>query len=565
MATVDYPASPFTPACYTSPAVRVGQWFEGTAILWRYDEARADRVINFFERILVHTKGKYAGKPFILTEWQKIILRSIFGTVRYDDFHADWIRQYQLAWIELGRKNGKSEIAAGIALYCLGFDGEFGAEVYGAAKDKDQATVVYHVAKAMVELSPVLSRRYQVIDSKKRIVDPKTNSFYQVIPADAGGALGTNPSCIIFDEILTQPNRDLWDALKTGQGTRKQPLMLALTTASNTSAQFCLEEHKYGQRVAADPTLDPQRYVFMRNTPDTWDWRNEGVPPCAEFPEGTGWYYANPALGDFLNINVLRSEAQEAKEKPQAQNAFRVFHLNQWVSQGSRWLDMAVYDENEKPPIDEAALAGRACWAGLDLASTTDFAGWVLLFPGSPTDAEAPGYTVVPRLWIPAKRLTSRAGINPIMKVWAERGLINVTAGETINYDDIETAALADAAKYDIRMIGFDQWQSAQLVSHLEDAGLLAVKIPQTMQRLTAPSKEFERQLVERTMYHGGHPVLRWMADNVEAETSQDGLSMKPSKKLSGDSIDGIAAAINAMAVALLPQEEPGVFEFIAF
>lgn len=244
----------------TALALEVAPWapldYSGE-MEWRVDYARAERVRTFFEKVLVHPRDK---TPFILSpwEWTEIIL-PIFGTIHFDDHHGEWVRQYNLAWLEMARKNGKSEILAGLALYLLCADGQHMAEVYGAACDRDQAALVYNTAKAMVEASPYLSSRCKVIDSKKTITYPATNSVYRVIPADANGALGTNPSGIVFDEVLTQPNRELWDALKTGLGARKNALMIAATTAAYTTAKFALEEHDYGARVLKAPSIDPQQ------------------------------------------------------------------------------------------------------------------------------------------------------------------------------------------------------------------------------------------------------------------------------------------------------------------
>lgn len=540
---------------------------------WMADHARAERVKTFFEKVLVHPRDR---TPFILADWQwRDIILPLFGTVHYDDHHSDWVRQFNLAWIEIARKNGKSELLAGLALYLLCADGQHMAEIYGAACDRDQASLVFDTAKAMVEASPTLSKRLKVIDSRKHIVYPATSSVYKVIAADAGGNLGKNPTGIVFDEILTQPNRELWDALKTGMGARKNALMVAATTAAYTTAKFALEEHDYSARLLANPDVDPQRFVFMRNTPKDWDWTQEGEPalygPNGEvLRQATGWYWSNPALGDFLNINTLRAEAREAKEKPQAQNAFRVFRLNQWTSQASRWLDMGVYRENAEPKFNEDApgLQGRAAWYGLDLGSNRDFTAYVILFPGSPKDENAPGYTVLPRIYIPKNALERRSKMKEELSFWVESGLVQVTDGPTTDYDAIERDLMADAERFPIKHIGYDPFQAGQLVQHLDDHGLSVVKIPQTMQRLTSPSKMLEDNLIKRQMRHGGHPALEWMADNVELDVSADGEYMKPSKKNSGDKIDGIAALVNALYCSLIPEEdeeEAAEVTFIAF
>jgi len=529
--------------------------------MWRHDEARADRAQKFIERILVHTKGRHARTPFILEPWQRDdIIRPLMGTTMWDEQLGQWVRQYRLAWIELGRKNGKSELLSAMALYFLVADGEESAEVYSAACDRDQAGLVYAVAKRMVELSPVLSKRLEVIDSKKRIVDAKTNSFYQVLAADAGGNLGQNPHAILFDEVLTQPNRELWDALKTGMGTRSQPMMIAATTAGTTGAAFCLEEHEFSELVDADSQTDPHRFVFMRNTPVDWEWTDEGHPPDPTAGvEATGWYQANPALGSFLSIVTLRAEAEEAKKRPSAQNAFRQFRLNQWVSQTSRWLDMGIWDASAGPiPAGELPqlLTGSVAYGGLDLASASDFAAWCLVFPGEDRTA------AVWRYWVPEAAVARHRAADRIA-VWARQGHVTIVPGATIPFDDIETAIHEDLERFDVQRVGYDPWQSPQIVQRLEDAGVVCVKVPQTLTRLSAPSKELERLLAERQLAHGGQPVSRWMADNVEAVRDGEG-NIRPSKKKSADKIDGVSALVNALFVNLLPDETPDVPEVIS-
>lgn len=533
--------------------------------LFYYDEARANRAVDFFEKVLVHTKGRHARKPFLLTPWQKAdIVSPLFGTVMYDAQLDEYVRQYRIAWIEMARKNGKSELASGFALLGLCADDEESAEVYSVACDRDQASLVFDVAKRMVELSPLLSKRLKIVDSKKRIIDEKTNSFYQVLPGDANGALGTNPSMVLFDEVLTQRDRGLWDSMRQGFGTRRQPLLIATTTAAYTSARFALEEHEYGERVMADRMIDPNRFVYMRNTPKAWDWRNEGEPADpATGREATGWYYSNPALGDFLSIENLRAEAREAAQKPTAENAFRVFRLNQWTSQAKRWLSMQTWDRNGRDLVLRDALKGRECIAGLDLASTSDFTAWVLLFPGSPTDEDADGFTVLPRFWIPKAAVERRSAMLESFQIWEREGFVKVTASEVTDYRQVQADISADAEEFRIRCFGYDPWNATNLVMELEDGGLDGVKVPQTAARLNDPCKRLETLLAETQLYHGGNPVLRWMADNVQTIATGDGL-IKPNKAKSGEKIDGIAALVNALFVADV-DDGSGSVSFISF
>jgi len=489
----------------------------------------------------------------------------MFGTVDYDDFQEKYVRAYTLGWIELARKNGKSELLSGAALYFLCADGEESAEVYSVAVDRDQASLVFDTAKRMVELSPVLSGMLKVVESRKRILYLKTNSVYTVLPGDAAGALGTNPHAVLFDEVLTQRDRHLWDAMRQGMGARSQSFMLAATTASYTSAQFCLEEHTYSVRVSerrADiakgmPLEDiaPARFVFLRNTPKDADWQNEA-----------NWHFANPALGSFLNIASLRTEAKEAAENPAAQNSFRVFRLNQWVSQATRWLDMSLWDENglRGGPVLEDTMQGRPAWGGLDLASVSDFAAWVLMFPGTPGDENASGYTVLPRFFLPRAAVLKRKDMREQFEQWEQEGYLIVTEGNTNDYSLIEQTMRDDLEKFRIMSVGFDPWNAPPLIQRLEFEGLVAVKVPQSAPRLNEPCKALDVALARRSLSHGGNPILRWHADNVEAEFTTDGY-MKPSRRNSADKIDGIAALVNCFFVSQIPQEEVAEVTFVSF
>lgn len=479
----------------------------------------------------MHTKGLYARTPFLLSDWQRDeILVPVFGTVEWSEYMHRWIRQYRIAWLEMARKNGKSELLAGIALVLLAADDEEGAEVYSCARDRDQARAVYDPAERMVTLSPYLSKRFKCYKQTKRIVDERTGSFYEVIAADAAGNLGKNPHGILFDEVLTQPNAELWNALRTAMGTRAQPLLVAATTAGNDPSGFCAAEHAYSESVLHSPKLDRRRFVFMRNTPRDADWLDE-----------RHWYSANPALGQFLDIEALRDEAREAQLAPRKQNSFRQFRLNQWVQQATRWLDLDTWDSTAGIVVHER-LAGRHCFAGLDLASTTDIAALCYDFPGEDGIHEA-----LWRFWLPEERLPdliSRTGGQAA--TWERQGFLELTPGNVIDYNYIRTALIEDANRYDIREIAYDRWGMAQLQSELVEEGFTIVPFGQGFRDMSAPTKEWERLLLAGLYRHGGNPVMRWMADNIVVRTDPAG-NLKIDKQRSHEKVDGAVAAVMAL------------------
>ena len=519
----------------------------------RLDEARADRVCDFHERVLVHTKGRFAGTPFYLADWQRENYRRLFGTVR-----PDGLRQYRTAYLERGRKNGKSEEAAGVALYCLVADGEEGAEVYGAACDRDQASIVFHVAADMVRRSPYLSKILKVIDSQKRIVYPATGSFYRAIPADAAGAHGYNASAIIFDEVHAQPNRELWDVLTTSTAAREQPLVYAITTAGFDRSSICWELHEYAQRVIAGTVDDPTFFADIRALPEDADWLDESL-----------WHLANPALegaggGDFRGIEELRTAVAQAKERPAMENTIRRLYFSQWTSSSTRWFGLSAWDACGGL-VDESKLAGAECYGGLDLGSTSDFTALALVFP---RDAETgDGYDVVMRCWLPEAAIERRSQMKDQLDAWIRAGFVKVTPGDVLDYRAVKDEIVRLAEQFNFRCCGFDPWMATQIATELNEVlgDEFMVPVRQGFRTLSPPSKLLET-LVGRGLdglNHGGHPVLRWCADNVVAETNADG-AVKPSKKKSSEKIDLIAALVTALERAMNREPEV-VYDFIAF
>lgn len=506
----------------------------------------------------MHTTSRYARQPFTLTSWQRDeIIRPLFGTVHRDEELEEWVRRYRIAWIELARKNGKSELMAGIALYLLLADGEEGAEVYSAAKDTDQAARVFGVAKRMVELQPALKRRLKIYETNRRILDPRTGSYYKVLPADALGNLGENPHGILFDEIIAQPNRELWDALKTGFGVRSQPLLVAATNAGNDPTSFAAAEHRYCERVLESPEIDPARFVFMRNLPkdlDAFDERN--WPRCN--PAMTG-----PREERFLNVQVLRDEAREARENPAAENAFRQFRLSQWVQQTSRYMPLHVWDRSAGM-VDESSLAGRRAWGGLDLSSSDDLTALALDLPvvddAGGLDPER--HEAIWRHWITEAvypELVKRTGREA--ERWVREGFLTVTSGDVIDYSEIRAelerivAPPPHGLGITIDELAYDRWGATQLAVELQDAGLRVFSYGQSIKDLSPPTKLWDRLVRAQGYIHGGNPVARWQVDNLVVRTDSSG-NIKPDKEKSNEKIDGVVASIMALDRATLAAQK---------
>lgn len=510
---------------------------------------RAHRAERFFEEILVHTKGVYARKVFRLALWQRDdLIHPIFGEVVWDDEYGRYRRRYRIVWIELARKQGKSEILAGIALYLLCADDEESAEIYGAAKDRDQARKVFDVAKRMVELSPILSARLSIYNTAKRIVDEQTASYYEVIAADAAGNLGHNPHGVVFDEALTQPNGDLWDALRTSMGTRLQPLMIAATTPGNDPEAWCGRMHREMVKIADQPDRAPHQFVYLRNTPDDAD----------PFDEAN-WAHANPALGDFLSIGALREEAIEAKNDPDKENSFRQYRLAQWVRQAVRWMPMQLWDDCEGDPwptpdwgrdwLIERDLADAPAWFGLDLAARFDLTAWAVLIPDG--DLLHAWW----RFWIPEEVIGAldRAQGGRWSR-WAADGWLTITEGNVVDYQRIYDDIEADAGLFLLEAGDADQWSMAPVIQEIEKRTGIEeiIAYPNTYARMTPGMNEVMAMVRQGTLRHHGNPVARHCFEAVEAiRAPYDPELIRPSKperKPGGARIDAVPAL--AMAAA---------------
>lgn len=490
-----------------------------------YDHDASNRVITFIEKALFHVKGEHAGKPFTLEEFQKReIIEPLFGWKT-----EDGLRRYRNAFVGIPRKNGKSHLASAIALYMLFADGEFGAEVYSAAADRDQARLVFNLAKSMVQGSPYLSKIAKVY--KNEIAFPKMEGIYRVISADAKTKFGFNSSAIILDELMAQKNRELFDALNTSTGARRQPLMLSISTAGFEENSICREIWTYSERILNGSIKDDGFFAYITQATEQDDWTS---------PET--WRKANPGYGVTIKPEYLAAECERAKNNPAYQDTFKRLHLNMWVSSESKWIPNAEWDAcgTEKVPD----LTGRKCYGGLDLSSVSDLTSFVLVFP--PEKDGEPIY-VLPHFWIPAENIIERERRDKVpYSAWSRDGFIFATPGNTVDYDEVYNKIVELAAKYKIVDVAFDRWNSAAIVTKLADAGLTMVQLGQGFASMSTPSKELYRLILDRKLSHGGQPVLRWNAENVIV-VSDDAGNIKPSKARSKEKIDGIVALIMAL------------------
>jgi phage terminase large subunit-like protein len=541
-----------------------------------YCEPRADKVVAFFAELLIHPAGALANTKFVLAAWQEHeIVRPLFGEVHWSQQWGRYVRRYTRATVVMGRKNGKSALLSGLALYMLCADGEESAEVYGAAANTRQAGKVFEPATKMVKRSPILNERLTHIKNQRRLVDEKTSSHYEVIPADADVELGHNPHAFILDEVLSQPDDSLWVAMRTAAGARVQPLMLAITTETKDGVSFGAEFIDEADRVLEDPARAPHHFVFVRKTPRTVDelerlWRL--FPARPELPvsldpwDERNWAWANPALGSFLSITSLREEADEARKSPAAEAGFRQFRLNQRVSQVTRWIPMDLWNAcaREIAPTPDwlrDRLKGQRCWGGLDLSSKLDLTALSLLF----ADGSA-----LWRFWVPESITPVLSEhTNGAFEEWVKDGWITETDGDTIDYDQIYDDVEADHKHFKIVNVTYDKWCGEPVRQAIvKRTRLKMLESNTTYDRMTPPMTDLMRRLKATgapEFAHYGNPVARWMADNVEKKSPRDDpvrlRPVKPDRDKSGKRIDGVVSLLLAVDGAMRGLPAPSVYE----
>ncbi|WP_164683093.1 terminase large subunit [Streptococcus hyointestinalis] len=503
-----------------------------------YDKAKADRAVRFINN-LSHTKGKWAGKRFDLLPWQEQIVRDLFGIVKEDDN-----RQFLTAYIEIPKKNGKSELAAAIALYLLYADNEASAEVYGAACDRNQASIVFDVAKQMVQMSRPLEKRSKIMGATKRIVNYSNAGFYQVLSAETGTKHGLNVSGLVFDEIHAQPNRHLYDVLTKGSGdAREQPLFFIITIAGTDRNSICFELHTKALDILNGRKKDTSFYPVVYGLSDEDDWNDEA-----------NWLKANPSLGHTIGIDRVREAYQQALDNPAEENVFKQLRLNMWTSSSVAWIPEHVYAKGNDP-IQYDSLKGRSCYAGLDLSSTSDITAFVLVFPPR---FEEENYIVLPFFWLPEDTLELRCRRDHVLyDVWERQGYIKTTEGNVVHYGFIEKFIEDLSEIYHIKEIAYDRWNATQMVQNLEGMGLTMVPFGQGYKDMSPPSKELYKLMMEGKIQHGGHPVLKWMGQNVVMRQDPAG-NIKPDKEKSVEKIDGIVALIMGLDRCIRHQTDEG-------
>jgi phage terminase large subunit-like protein len=471
-------------------------------------------------------------------QWDGLI-KPLFGTL-----NEDGLRQYRTAYCEIPKKNGKSELVAALGLYMLTADGEKGAEVYCAAADREQASIVYQAAAAMVRNDATLSANLKCLDSRKRIIYQKTNSFLQVLSSESYTKHGLNPSCVIIDEIHAHPNDELYTVLTSGTDyARAQQVVLIITTAGIYDINTIWWRLRTKAIQVRDGIIDDPRFLpvlYLANP-------EKDKPDDEEL-----WKRVNPSLGQIFTLDKIRQDYTEARNNPIDLANFMRFRLNIPIKQQSRWLPMGDWDKCGGI-IDEGMLKGRICYGGLDLSNRQDLTAFVLVFP--PLDG-LEQWIIKPYFYCPDDTIIERSRSDRVpYHIWQQQGFITGTPGNVIDYQFIEKDILQASEDYQLIELGYDPWGATELATRLmNEYSIQMVEVRQGSKTMSEPAKDLLAKVLNHNINHSNHPVLRWNADNL-VMVSDANENIRPAKDKATDRIDGMVALINAWTRAIFAEE----------
>ncbi|MEN2980871.1 terminase large subunit [Tistrella bauzanensis] len=502
--------------------------------LYEYSAWHGNDVCDFVEK-LPHVQGSWSTSTITLEPAQIFILAVLFGWRKISTEY----RRFTVAYIEMARKNAKSTISAGVALYCLCCPDEDGPEIKLGATTFDQALKVFEPARQMVLRCPEMTDELGIQCWARSITAP-TGSM-QPIHARAKTQDGHNPSLTVMDELHAHDTSALWDVMRSAMGARKSPLLLGITTAGYNVQGVCYETRKTVAAVLDGKVIADHLFGVIYTLDDGDD----------EYDE-RNWIKANPLLGVSVGFDEMRGYAIEAQQSSTARYEFRTKRLNVWTTDRGAWLDLRRWDSSRYRMVaNDDELVGLPCWAGLDLATTTDITALALVWRGAEGDD---GITVRWRMWAPADRIAERTRKHDLpYQAWVDAGWLTATDGDVTDYAVVEAGIREWLDKYQVQSIGYDPWNSSDLINRLCSDSATAERMVQFRQgpsSYNAPMREMERLIIKRRIDHGRNPVAKWMAGNVVTRADTN-LNIAPDRKKSADKIDGICAALMALGVSM--------------
>ena len=504
---------------------------------------KKSEVIFNFLRTLKLSSAEWYGQPFEPLPWFKEVIRGI-----YDNVDSKGIRRVKEAFIEIPRKNAKSMSISGLALYHAlpieNGENEKDGQIYIVASDRSNAKVIFKMLVSMVNQSSVLSKLCKIVPSRNEIYIKSTDSIIKAMSSDVENKHGLSPSLVIYDELHTAKNRELYDVMQTGMGARKQPLIIAITTAGNDTNSFCYDQYIYAKNILDGVIKNPAFYAYIKELPRDADWKD---------PEN--WRKANPSWGITVKPEYIRSQFVKALNQTSAENNFRRLYLNQWVEQANRWFSMEVWNRQiiSSDNLGDIDLTGQECFLGMDLSALEDMTAIVQVFKHNEH------LILKPHFFLPMMTVENHPN-NVVYKNWVDSGDLIATPGNTIDYDWICDYICKLNEENPINTIGYDPWNATQLLIRLTEKGFNTVEYQQSWRVLNLASKEFERKLKAGEIWHYNHPVLNWCANNVMVQEDKQE-NIKPIKPSKYAKIDGIAASIMGCDLASRVKDTRSVYE----
>jgi phage terminase large subunit-like protein len=490
--------------------------------------AKAARVIAFFSH-LRHFKGEWAGRSLELAPWQAFIVGSLFGWQR------DGLRRFRTAFIELPRGNGKSTLAGGLGLWMAFFDGEPGAEAYAVATKQDQARICWDAARHMILRVPALRSRIAI--QQHNLHQLSSASKFEPLGADSKTLDGLRPHFVVADEVHAHKNSDVIDVMLTGMGTRREPMLFEITTAGINRQGPWWAHREYTRLILDGRHEDDAWFGLIAGADEDDDWKAPAI-----------WRKANPNYGVSVKTDYLEVECRKAAAMPIFQSAFRRLHVGQLVAQEEKVIDRQAWDRGADRTLTVDDFAGRPCYGGLDLSSTTDLTAFVLLF-----EDEGGGYVAFPQFWIPGDNIEKRVARDRVpYDAWARDGWVTVTPGNITDYDIVRRDLVALLGRRDLRVLAYDPSNATQLATQLanELGADKLLPIPQGFRWYNDPTRRLIALVEGGGLRHPGHPVLSWCADNLTVTNNSYG-EIRPDKSLAIERIDGMVALIMALGRAI--------------
>jgi len=498
------------------------------------DDTEPNRIIKFFKTYLKHSKGTHAGKPFVLLPWQEEIVYSLFGTFKKEDN----LRRYRNGLILVPRKNGKTTLIAGLCIYELLF-GESNGELFACANNREQARIIFNITAEMVGSSKELSKRIKVY--KSALYNPRTKSLFKVLSRDATSALGYNASFCVIDELLGAPDDNLFNAMSTSMGARKQPMMLSISTAGFSKASFLYQLVEHGERVNHGIIDDDTFYAKIYGMKDTDDWTKEET-----------WMKCNPSLGSTISLDFFRTEYNRAKEFTRFENAFKTLYLNAWLDSSKSWIGDTQWVNCGDSSVKIEDFKNCSCYAGLDLSSTQDLTALSLCFYKNEK------YYLFTFPFCPSENIKLRSRRDKVpYDQWVNEGYLTSTDGNAVDYDFIINKIVTLGTEYNICGIAVDRWNSSAITTKLMEHGFNVIAFGQGFSSMTSPVRAMERLILNETLVHDNHPVLRWCLSNVILKVDPAG-NAKCDKAKSRERIDCVIASLMALEECTKVNHEVG-------